>query len=283
MNKRKVVKYSGRLCILSMATAVSLCVVGSKDANATVGGGALFSLTRMFRGIGDSLNSGVVSVKKIISSKTSSGLKNRGLSVRPSAFGLGYKTVSLISPEGTMKVYPNQPLNPKEKLLWKEGTYGVQKYVGSNGSERGFIYRSNPQSESGKLSGLRLSTPQTPTPTTRTVTKIKLTSTGTPSTKSSSSGASTSTSSTTTGTSSTSSRSSVTSSSSSMSSSSVTSTTSSSTSSSRGLTSSVDQSLLSLSGDKTDGYSRPGGGRKHRPGLGGYIPNFPTIEESSLE
>ena len=73
------------------------------------------------------------------------------------------------------------------------------------------------------------------------------------------------------------------SSSSSMSSSSVTSTTSSSTSSSRGLTSSVDQSLLSLSGDKTDAYSRPGGGRKHRPGLGGYIPNFPTIEESSLE
>ncbi len=68
-------KYSGRLCILSMATAVSLCVVGSKDANATVGGGALFSLTRMFRGIGDSVNSGVVGVKKIISSKTSSGLK----------------------------------------------------------------------------------------------------------------------------------------------------------------------------------------------------------------
>lgn len=284
MNKRKVVKYSGRLCILSMATAVSLCVVGSKDANATVGGGALFSLTRMFRGIGDSVNSGVVGLKKIVSSKTSSGLKNRGLSVRPSAFGSGYKTVSLISPEGTRKVYPNQPSNPKEKLLWL-GTqkFGVQKYVGSDGSEHGFIYRSNPQSESGKLSGLKLSTPQTPTPTTRTVTKIKLTSTGSPSTKSSSSGASTSTSSTTTGTSSTSSRSSVISSSSSMSSSSVTSTTSSSTSSSRGLTPSVDQSLLSLSGDKTDGYSRPGGGRKHRPGLGGYIPNFPTIEESSLE
>lgn len=282
MNKRKVVKYSGRLCILSMATAVSLCVVGSKDANATVGGGALFSLTRMFRGIGDSLNSGVVGVKKIISSKTSSGLKNRGLSVRPS--GSGYKIVSLVSPDGTRKVYPNQPSNPKEKLLWL-GTqkFGVQKYVGSDGSEHGFIYRSNPQSESGKLSGLKLSTPQTPTPTTRTVTKIKLTSTGSPSTKSSSSGASTSTSSTTTGTYGTSSRSSVTSSYSPVSSSSVTSTTSSSTSSSRGLTLSVDRSLLSLSGDKTDGYSRSGGGRKHRPGLGGYIPNFPTIEESSLE
>lgn len=187
MNKGKRLKLIGGgskvLCALSVATVASFCASGAEEANATMRTGisrVTSSLTNMFRSIGDSVNSGVIRAKNTISSTPVTG-RNRSSGLKVSSGG---KVVTLVDQEGTMRVYPKEPTSVKEKLLWSEGGYGIQRYIGSDGQEHRFAYKTTKTNESqtGVLTGVRLSAPPATTPSTRNVNKIKLAGSGATST-----------------------------------------------------------------------------------------------------
>lgn len=157
-NKRKAVKYSGKLCVLSLITVTSLCVVGGKDAKASLRSrfsGIASQVANLFRGIGDGINNGVMNLRSRTSSTTTGSItgNTKGLQVKQTVGdGKVTITVSLVDENGTQKVFPKQPTSAMEKLLWKPGNYSEQRYVGSDGKTKRFAFKISGTSGSGTSS-----------------------------------------------------------------------------------------------------------------------------------
>ncbi len=129
VNKKKIRVYGGSLCALSVISAVSVYLSKGEDASAMVRN-MMAKLTSSASGL----------TRNILST---SG-KITGLRVSDDPTSPVKKLVAVFDSENnTTKLYPGQGPAPKEKLLWKKGTYGVQKYTGSDGRQRRFMYKTS--------------------------------------------------------------------------------------------------------------------------------------------
>lgn len=139
-NKRKVLRYSGNLCMISMITATSLYLSESSEANAVMRTG--------FNKIGSAVSN---TVRSLTSRSSSIGGGNKsGLKVVTDPQNPVKKLISFFDGDGTQTVFPRQSANPKEKLIWPEGSYGVKHYTGSDGTtQRRFAYKVSSGSSQG--------------------------------------------------------------------------------------------------------------------------------------
>ena len=129
VNKKKIRVYGGSLCALSVISAVSVYLSKGEDASAMVRN-MMAKLTSSASGL----------TRNILST---SG-KITGLRVSDDPTSPVKKLVALLTLKIIQQSYIlDRVQHLKKKLLWKKGTYGVQKYTGSDGRQRRFMYKTS--------------------------------------------------------------------------------------------------------------------------------------------